>query len=173
MNWDAIGAIGQILGALAVFITLVYLAIQIRQVRRQMRLSANQARWDALREIMLARIHNSEFSEAEARIAKAHESDRLGSLPFQKLVVERYGATLGEANQLNSLFWAFWFYREQGILFRDELEPGQRAQFEAAISGGLRSGTLESAWYEMQKMRLNPEAVRYIDDVMAASEGAQ
>ena len=31
MNWEAIGAIGEIIGALAVFITLVYLALQIKQ----------------------------------------------------------------------------------------------------------------------------------------------
>jgi hypothetical protein len=31
MNWDALGAIGEIVGALAVFVTLAYLAIQIRQ----------------------------------------------------------------------------------------------------------------------------------------------
>jgi len=31
MNWDAIGAIGETVGALAVFLTLIYLAIQIRQ----------------------------------------------------------------------------------------------------------------------------------------------
>ena len=30
MNWDAIGAMGEILGAVAVLVTLVYLAIQIR-----------------------------------------------------------------------------------------------------------------------------------------------
>lgn len=31
MNWEAIGAVGEVLGALAVVLTLVYLAIQIRQ----------------------------------------------------------------------------------------------------------------------------------------------
>ena len=31
MNWDAIGAIGEILGALGVIFTLGYLAVQIRQ----------------------------------------------------------------------------------------------------------------------------------------------
>lgn len=30
MNWDAIGAVGEIVGALAVVISLVYLASQIR-----------------------------------------------------------------------------------------------------------------------------------------------
>jgi len=33
MNWDAIGAVGRMLGSVAVFITLGYLATQIRQVR--------------------------------------------------------------------------------------------------------------------------------------------
>ncbi len=31
MNWDAIGAIGEIVGAIAVLLTLFYLSIQIRQ----------------------------------------------------------------------------------------------------------------------------------------------
>ena len=31
MNWEAIGAVGEIVGALAVLVTLVYLATQIRQ----------------------------------------------------------------------------------------------------------------------------------------------
>ena len=31
MNWEAISAIGQIVGALAVLITLIYLAIQLKQ----------------------------------------------------------------------------------------------------------------------------------------------
>jgi hypothetical protein len=40
MNWDAIGAIGEIIGALAVFITLAYLALQIRQNTRAVHSSA-------------------------------------------------------------------------------------------------------------------------------------
>ena len=31
MNWDAIGAVGEIVGALAVVISVIYLAVQIRQ----------------------------------------------------------------------------------------------------------------------------------------------
>jgi hypothetical protein len=30
MDWDAIGAVGEIIGATAVFITLIYLAMQVR-----------------------------------------------------------------------------------------------------------------------------------------------
>jgi len=31
MNWDALGAAGEIMGSLGVLITLVYLAIQVKQ----------------------------------------------------------------------------------------------------------------------------------------------
>ena len=43
MNWDAIGAIGEILGAVAVFISLVYLATQIRSNTTQLKFDARQA----------------------------------------------------------------------------------------------------------------------------------
>ena len=33
MNWDAIGAVGELIGAIAVLITLVYLAIQVKAMR--------------------------------------------------------------------------------------------------------------------------------------------
>ena len=42
VNWDAIGAVGEILGALAVFASLMYLAAQIRDRNKQARASAFQ-----------------------------------------------------------------------------------------------------------------------------------
>ncbi len=42
MNWDAIGAIGELVGALAVILTLGYLAIQVRQNTLSMRVAAKQ-----------------------------------------------------------------------------------------------------------------------------------
>ena len=40
MNWEAIGALGEIIGATAVFGTLLYLAIQIKQVRSELHISS-------------------------------------------------------------------------------------------------------------------------------------
>jgi hypothetical protein len=34
MNWDALGAIAEVMGALAVLATLIYLSVQIRQIAR-------------------------------------------------------------------------------------------------------------------------------------------
>jgi hypothetical protein len=39
MNWDAIGAVGEIVGAVAVVISLIYLAAQIRNQNRESRLT--------------------------------------------------------------------------------------------------------------------------------------
>jgi hypothetical protein len=43
MNWDAIGAIGELAGALAVVITLLFLARQLRLSNRQQRLESGRA----------------------------------------------------------------------------------------------------------------------------------
>ena len=40
MNWEAIGAIGEIVGALAVFTSLIYLAFQIRNQNKESRISS-------------------------------------------------------------------------------------------------------------------------------------
>ena len=37
MNWEAIGAIGEIIGAIAVFVSLIYLAMQVRGSLKQSR----------------------------------------------------------------------------------------------------------------------------------------
>lgn len=50
MNWDAIGALGEIVGAAAVVISLLYLAAQIRAQNKQSRLSALHDMSRALRD---------------------------------------------------------------------------------------------------------------------------
>ena len=40
MNWDAIGAIAESLGAFAVIVSIVYLAAQVRQTRIQLQAQA-------------------------------------------------------------------------------------------------------------------------------------
>ena len=44
MNWDALGALAEAVGALAVIITLIYLALQTRDNVKVMR---SRAVWDA------------------------------------------------------------------------------------------------------------------------------
>ena len=64
MNWEEIGAIGQLLGTIAVLVTLVYLSIQVRHAREQAMRSAERARCDAAREYFLALATQPELSGA-------------------------------------------------------------------------------------------------------------
>lgn len=63
MNWEAIGAIGEIGGALGVIVTLAYLAVQLRQNTKASRLAAIQA----------ASENSSRFSEMLAADAELSE----------------------------------------------------------------------------------------------------
>ena len=53
MDWNAVGAIGEIVSPLAVLITLVYLAVQIRQAKKQISLIGIQERARNLVNIMM------------------------------------------------------------------------------------------------------------------------
>jgi len=48
MNWDAIGAVGEVSGAIAVVATLGYLAVQIRQNTSAVRANSAQAFADSI-----------------------------------------------------------------------------------------------------------------------------
>jgi hypothetical protein len=59
VNWEAIGAVGEILGAIAVFVTLAYLASQIKQ-------SNNLARFTSTKEILNQFNHLNEMVATNA-----------------------------------------------------------------------------------------------------------
>jgi hypothetical protein len=43
MNWEAIGSVSELIGAIAVVVTLIYLAVQVRQNTRAIRLDTGHA----------------------------------------------------------------------------------------------------------------------------------
>ncbi len=43
MNWDAVGAIGEVLGAIGVIVTLIYLAGQLRQNTKELRSARHES----------------------------------------------------------------------------------------------------------------------------------
>ncbi len=63
MNWDAIGAVGEIIGAIAVFATLFYLAKQIRQQNKIAEYEAVQSIFHEFNEL------NSMFFQDDSKIA--------------------------------------------------------------------------------------------------------
>ena len=81
MDWSAAGAVGEILGAVAVFLTLLYLAAQIRQANKM-------ARFDTTREIL----------------AQVNACNRLiaTDATIREVLFKESGLSVGEAEQLYS-----------------------------------------------------------------------
>lgn len=74
MNWDAIGAVGEILGALAVFCTLVYLAVQIRQNTNAVRASGVDAAISKVNDVREALFSNEQLTKIYVQGSKDPES---------------------------------------------------------------------------------------------------
>jgi hypothetical protein len=63
MNWEAIGAIGEVVGAVVVIITLVYLTIQLRQNTKAIEHSSYRGVFDDAYQWMYKVIENPEIAE--------------------------------------------------------------------------------------------------------------
>jgi hypothetical protein len=149
VNWDAIGAVGEILGALAVFASLMYLAAQIRGQRKQARASAFQeigiataAGWSVLAQ-------NRELSDAVwAAVARKDgyldlsESDK-GIIRAQLLSWIRLGESLYLQTQQELL--------DEGAM--DKLGYG-------AVT--FKNPLVEDAWPDLRQL-ITPDYAEYLE----------
>ena len=107
MNWDAVGAIAELLGAFAVFFTLIYLAVQVRHSRslleenRKIALSqVYQARADSrigiLKQTLELELYDDEFY-GELEDVKATKSRRATAMSRDIVLCDNvlYQHTLG------------------------------------------------------------------------------
>ncbi len=131
MNWEAIGAIGEILGAIGVIVTLAYLAVQIRQNTQVTRASTAQQMTDNWVSINLFIAQNGEL------VAR--------SLTDPELTPGEIHSVLG---YWRSLFhqWSNNHYQySQGVLDDELFQPTVR-EISAIASGGEIGETMRSAW---------------------------
>jgi len=70
MNWDAIGAVAELLGALGVIASLLYLAVQIRENSRVVQASASQAVADSAQARLLAVAQSPSLASTLAKLAE-------------------------------------------------------------------------------------------------------
>ena len=87
INWEAIGAIGEVIGAIAVVVSIVYLALQIRQSGRVARFTAHQTLSESLSSIMEPFYADPELK----RIWQLAEEDPAQMTPEQR---EQFGIVL-------------------------------------------------------------------------------
>lgn len=122
MNWEAIGAIGEIAGAIGVIVTLAYLSVQLRHNTKASRLSAIQA----------ASENSSRFSELLASDAE------LSELVWRGL---RAPDSLDPAEKRRFIAAINVFMRREAVAFYLHREGLMPEELWAARLGGL-TGTL-------------------------------
>jgi hypothetical protein len=162
MNWDAIGAVGEVLGSIAVFITLGYLAIQVRYARSETSRALSHGRMDANRELLKLDMDEEYLS---ARI-KADAAFGESPTPIVALLMERASLTEIEAWRVFLVEVARWNYRIHVIAHWDNLAPSEQQIFDQAVR--VRMASSLSRWmYENHfKMGVHPEVERYLDRVL-------
>ncbi len=89
MNWDALGAIAELLGATAVFLTLIFLAVQLKHANVLARSSAASAQSARLTDRLVRVAENRDFA---ALMTKDWNSDELSDV--EKTQISYYIAML-------------------------------------------------------------------------------
>lgn len=154
MNWDAVGAVGEIVGAIAVVVSLVYLSIQIRQNTRSNQTSAEI---ESLQQI----------TNWVRRISTDKDAQRLydlvaeGSAPLSSEDSRQYLWLMGE------LFWiteSAFAQHQRGFLSQEAW-----MRFESMLAGCLGS-TLVQEWWQNREVPHSVEFRDYVDQLMLTGE---
>jgi hypothetical protein len=148
MNWDAIGAVGEVGGAVAVVVTLIYLAGQLRQNTNALR-SASYEHWNEI---------SSSWADFFARYAvEISEIEQLTSMdqltePQRKI----HGAlALRSLNQAHTSY----LQHRAGTLDDDVFEARMRA-FQGWL--GFHHFNRD-AWRTGARVQLTPDFVEFVE----------
>ena len=123
MNWDAAGAIGEIIGAIAVFLTLAYLAIQIRQNTNAVRTTALDS---SVSSVMRAREKIFEDPDLVRIYLKGLENpESLNEIEEARFML-----------LMQNIFWALWnIYSQAGVAeLSSDLWESQKAVVMRVLS---------------------------------------
>jgi hypothetical protein len=161
MNWEAIGAAGDLISGIAVLVTLAYLAVQLRHARRERQRALGQGRAEGTRDL-IALSHDDRVNRLRVR---ADSTLGFPPSPFVATLMERVGMTREEAHLVwqHSLAWLNHYL--QIIPHVDELSEVERRQLEIAIGARYGRG-YDSLFYGLARSGIHPDAVRYFDAVI-------
>ena len=107
MNWEAIGAIGQAVSALA----LVMVIMQLRHARDEMQRTVRRARVDSSRDLFVATATHPELASALQRLTVSSGGPQWSFVSY----AEDLGLMEAEARQVNSFQHALWRNFEASI----------------------------------------------------------
>lgn len=156
MNWDAIGAIAELLGAIAVFATLVYLTVQVRQsakaLEQQNQFSAAQimqARTDTVMQYVNTLLDSEENLSSYSSITETPGSDTTSKTKLD-LSKTRDQLILSMAR---SLYENVYQQYKQGFLTEDFYQGIERNILGCAKSW-LETNTPMSSEFKKEVLRI-------------------
>ena len=152
MNWDAVGAIGEIVGASAVVISLVYLAFQIRTQNRESRASSVHQVIDGYRS-SIGVLHEPEM--ADIWVQAMSDFDSLTESQRLRLVVYLTGA-------IRSFEDAYFQWREGRL--EDEIWLGLIAPLV-----DVKSTSAFDRFWELRRHHFRPAFADYVDTLEAGT----
>lgn len=104
MNWEAAGAVGEIVGAIAVVITLAYLAVQVRYAKSAAADSNRLLRATGVREMLLSQVQNDDVRSSAIKL--------MGSEPYYSDFADKFGVENVDVERLDFIaqyyFWLHW-----------------------------------------------------------------
>jgi hypothetical protein len=151
MNWDAVGAIAELLGAIAVFLTLAYLTIQVRQnakaIAQQNQFSAAQimqARTDTVMEFNSVVLMDEENLRA---LTKLQRPGLINLSEEDPVAINRYQMILTMAR---SMFENAFQQSQQGFLSADFYTGAVVKNVENYAEAFIQFGTPMSAEFRKE-----------------------
>ncbi len=138
MNWEAIGAVGEALGALGVITTLGYLAVQIRQNTKSVRRTAHISTTDAFNQLSTLIVQDPEV----ARISQ------IGTLDPGKLNEDEQYRFQRLMGMLISNFENLFFQHQDGLLETERWES-----HEETLQGLVSSPGFSIAYWQHVELR--------------------
>ena len=155
MNWDADGAIGKIIGAAAVVLTLFYLATQVRQNNRQEQLESFQT----AKLTFLGTLDDATKTPVDADIFRRGLND------FDDLIPSEQGVFHSRMHSLLHGFHGVWQMYKAGTLPEYELIAMRTiyVEFLTCPGGGK--------WWAAFKHIPPPHLVEYLDEEIEKAVG--
>ncbi len=151
MNWDAIGAIAELLGAVGVIASLVYLATQMKQNTRAMRASSYQ----------MLRQEVTQVFQSPVAIHGLSKTIRTGLTDFERL---------DEDEALEFGYWAIGIvqtYDNAYYQYRVGMLDGDRWEMQRAVIVGLfRNPSFFQWWKTAATATASPEFVALVSEIL-------
>jgi hypothetical protein len=164
MNWDAIGAIAELLGVLAVLATIIYLAVQVRGARDELRHSIEQNVESTNMTLMLEHVRNTQLAAAiNKALAATGRQDNAGREALR---------TLGEFSEeelstLHNFYYSWWLSYSTAIGNVSYLSPDRQAVLNRRLRYHYGSGP-QKVWFDgYRKGKRDDPAIGYVDKVLS------